>query len=122
MKYCSHCGAEIDDNAVVCPKCGCQVSPIVATDNSVSLNSSVRGLAIASLILTIIAATWPVGVILAIVAKATDKSVGKRDSKCATAALIIALIEIILAIIITIIVVMVEVAAANNNLVRLFGC
>lgn len=23
MKYCSHCGAPIDDEAVVCPKCGC---------------------------------------------------------------------------------------------------
>ena len=22
MKFCSNCGAQIDDNAVVCPKCG----------------------------------------------------------------------------------------------------
>lgn len=27
MKYCSHCGAEIADEAVVCPKCGCAVTP-----------------------------------------------------------------------------------------------
>lgn len=26
MKYCSNCGAEIADQAVVCPKCGCAVS------------------------------------------------------------------------------------------------
>lgn len=26
MKFCSHCGAEILDEAVICPKCGCQVS------------------------------------------------------------------------------------------------
>lgn len=25
MKYCSHCGAEILDEAVICPKCGCAV-------------------------------------------------------------------------------------------------
>jgi len=25
MKYCSHCGAEIMDEAVVCVKCGCAV-------------------------------------------------------------------------------------------------
>lgn len=25
MKYCSHCGNEVVDEAVVCPKCGCQV-------------------------------------------------------------------------------------------------
>ena len=23
MKYCSHCGAELLDEAIVCPKCGC---------------------------------------------------------------------------------------------------
>ena len=26
MKYCSHCGAPIDDEAVVCPHCGCATS------------------------------------------------------------------------------------------------
>lgn len=25
MKYCSHCGGELFEQAVVCPKCGCQV-------------------------------------------------------------------------------------------------
>lgn len=25
MKYCKHCGAELLDEAVVCPKCGCSV-------------------------------------------------------------------------------------------------
>ena len=25
MKYCTHCGAENDDEAVICPKCGCYV-------------------------------------------------------------------------------------------------
>lgn len=26
MKYCSNCGTEIADQAVVCPKCGCAVA------------------------------------------------------------------------------------------------
>ena len=26
MKYCSHCGKEINDEAVVCVHCGCAVS------------------------------------------------------------------------------------------------
>lgn len=26
MKFCSHCGAQIDDNAVICVKCGCSVA------------------------------------------------------------------------------------------------
>ena len=25
MKYCSHCGAQIADEAVICPSCGCAV-------------------------------------------------------------------------------------------------
>ena len=27
MKYCSHCGKEIIDEAIVCPNCGCSVHP-----------------------------------------------------------------------------------------------
>lgn len=27
MKYCSHCGAELLDQAVLCMKCGCPVQP-----------------------------------------------------------------------------------------------
>ena len=27
MKFCSTCGAELHDNAVVCVKCGCAVTP-----------------------------------------------------------------------------------------------
>ncbi|MDE6656831.1 MAG: zinc ribbon domain-containing protein [Anaeroplasmataceae bacterium] len=28
MKYCSHCGAEVNDEAVVCVKCGCSLGPV----------------------------------------------------------------------------------------------
>lgn len=27
MKFCSHCGTQIDDNAVICLKCGCPTAP-----------------------------------------------------------------------------------------------
>lgn len=26
MKYCQHCGNEVFDNAIICPKCGCSVA------------------------------------------------------------------------------------------------
>ena len=35
MKYCTHCGAEIHEEAVVCLKCGCAVetsSPVIAVE------------------------------------------------------------------------------------------
>ncbi len=28
MKYCTHCGAELADEAVICPKCGCAVGNV----------------------------------------------------------------------------------------------
>ncbi|MBQ9888681.1 MAG: NINE protein [Bacteroidales bacterium] len=37
MKFCTKCGAELHDEAVICPKCGCAVSPASnALDNSIS--------------------------------------------------------------------------------------
>ena len=28
MKYCSHCGKEINDEAVICTSCGCEIKPL----------------------------------------------------------------------------------------------
>lgn len=33
MKYCSHCGKELLDEAVVCPNCGCEVEGVKKADN-----------------------------------------------------------------------------------------
>lgn len=40
MKYCSHCGKEIMDAAVVCPGCGCAVprTPTIDDEPSTGLN------------------------------------------------------------------------------------
>lgn len=32
MKYCSHCGAEVNDEAVVCVKCGCALKSLHVCD------------------------------------------------------------------------------------------
>lgn len=50
MKYCSHCGSELLDDAVVCPKCGCAAE---SQENSVPQNQNVTasGLSIAGLVL-----------------------------------------------------------------------
>ena len=34
MKYCSTCGKELHDDAVICVNCGCQVSSIQTTKRS----------------------------------------------------------------------------------------
>ena len=57
MKYCQSCGAEVNENAVVCVKCGCSLS----SQNSPAENGGNDGLATASkvfLILGCIAQGW----------------------------------------------------------------
>lgn len=34
MKYCSKCGNELMDEAVICPKCGCPAGPVPVQNNS----------------------------------------------------------------------------------------
>ncbi len=46
MKYCSHCGTELADEAVFCPKCGCQIGNISNSSSSTAI-SDTSGLDIA---------------------------------------------------------------------------
>lgn len=34
MKYCTHCGAQLDDAAVVCPGCGCATDEFAANSSA----------------------------------------------------------------------------------------
>lgn len=55
MKYCQHCGAEINENAAICLKCGCSVQS-QDVDNSVSV-----GLVILSVFIPLFGIIyWPV--------------------------------------------------------------
>ena len=39
--FCKHCGAEINDNAVVCVKCGCAVNDSVQTTRALDPNARI---------------------------------------------------------------------------------
>lgn len=41
MKYCKHCGAEVNENAVLCVKCGCSIAE--NNDNGASGVSDKKG-------------------------------------------------------------------------------
>jgi uncharacterized membrane protein YvbJ len=46
MKYCTHCGTELNDEAVVCPSCGCPTDLYNANSGSnINTNSNNSGLA-----------------------------------------------------------------------------
>lgn len=51
MKYCSHCGQEIMDEAVICPHCGCAVAAPAAGKDEPN-----KGLNIISFLLPIVGA------------------------------------------------------------------
>lgn len=39
-KYCKHCGELIDDDCVVCPKCGKQVEQLTSNSRDIIINNS----------------------------------------------------------------------------------
>lgn len=57
MKYCSNCGEQIDEKAVVCVKCGVPVSSVssVTNENNIApVNNNKSGAATASMVLGIL--------------------------------------------------------------------
>ena len=40
MKYCKHCGSQIDDECVICPKCGKQVEELRSREQPIVINNS----------------------------------------------------------------------------------
>lgn len=79
MKYCSHCGNEVLDEAVICPKCGCSVNyGNGAQPQTQPAVDSYSGLSIAGFILSFLESL--VGLILCIVAYNEAKKTGSQKS------------------------------------------
>lgn len=59
MKFCPHCGAEVNENAIVCTKCGCEVNntkPATRENDEISV-----GLVILSVLIPLFGVIyWPV--------------------------------------------------------------
>ena len=57
MKYCSHCGEQLYDNAVICPKCGCATGYVEpsATATTQSAKTTLRTIALIFMIIGCIA-------------------------------------------------------------------
>ena len=43
MKYCSKCGQQVHDEAVVCPYCGCSISKNASVDDAPSTGFALLG-------------------------------------------------------------------------------
>ena len=64
MKYCSKCGAELHDDAVVCTQCGCQVKEMVPEES--------LGLGIAAIVFSVLGG-W-LGLLLSIIGRCVYKT------------------------------------------------
>lgn len=41
MKYCQNCGAQIDEKAIICPKCGVQATPLFISKEQKSRTTAI---------------------------------------------------------------------------------
>ena len=88
MKYCCHCGAELLDAAVVCPKCGCPVGEVKSESPSVGWN----GLTIAGFVVSFFSGI--VGLIMSIIALKQVRSSGENSKGMALAGIIISAVRL----------------------------
>ena len=90
MKYCAHCGAELLDEAAICPKCGCSAGG--STSQAQTPQNSWNGMAIAGFVLSFFFAV--VGLILSILAYKQTKQTGEKGKELALAGIIISSVSL----------------------------
>ena len=96
MKYCTHCGAEVNDEAIVCIKCGCStIKTDLQTVNKVnSLDAPSTGWAVFSFFLP------GIGAILFLVWR---KSSPKKAGSCAQGLAIATIVSAVFSTIVSIV-------------------
>lgn len=89
--YCKNCGEEIDDKAVICPKCGCQVkSSLSATVDGIQDTGSIGW--------GVLGCCAPlIGLILYLVWKDTKPKTAKMAGKGALVCVVLAVIYYVIA-------------------------
>ena len=108
MKYCIHCGNELFDEAVVCPKCGCPSS-----DQSLRVSVENNSIATAGFVLSLCSTVVPIlsilGLIFGIIGLCKSRRLNGNNRGFSIAAIIIS--SIIIAFIILILVLYISLLA-----------
>ena len=89
MKYCTHCGAELFDEAVICPKC---YSEIGETKTASTPQNKWSGLAIAGFIVSFF--NGIAGLIMSIIGLKRARSSGENGKKLALAGIVISAVHL----------------------------
>lgn len=95
MKYCKTCGAELLDEAVICPKCGSSVvdGPVTLKKNSMAIAGFVLG--IVAMIFNFYAIPAVIGLVLSIVGLIQVYKSGYNHKKLAIAGIVLSAIALV---------------------------
>lgn len=109
MKYCSNCGKEISDNAIICVHCGCAVSKAAVVEAQVK-RFNVLGLvgfiiSVVSFFVTLYGITPILGIIFSAVAmKQANNPSSPKGKGFAIAGLVLSIVALIYVIIVVLII------------------
>ena len=95
MKYCRSCGAELLDEAVICPKCGVATSEVQAASKKNSYATAGFVLSIISLFITMYGIPAVLGLIFSIIGLIQCNKGNFSNKKLAVAGIIISAIAIV---------------------------
>ncbi len=121
MKFCTHCGKEVLDDAIICPACGCSVqyegkqktTQATATPNYNVPTDTYSAMSIAGFVCSFFAVV--VGLILSIIAFNEAKRTGSQKSQSMSkAGIIISAVELGIAVFAILIWVIVLIAAISS--------
>ena len=117
MKYCRHCGNEVFDDAIICPKCGCSVDYSNRNVNPINNPSeNVSPMSLVGFILSFFSAI--AGLIVSIIAYKDAKRIGSRRSMSfSKAGIILSSISLGLSVFVGVIAVIVEVLWGIGSIV-----
>lgn len=96
MKYCTHCGAELMDEAVICPSCGCSVGQ--STTRSANQNADWNSLCIVGFIVSFFFSV--VGLILSVIGYKQVLQSGEKGKELGLAGIVISSVKLAISIII----------------------
>lgn len=92
--FCTHCGKEIDDNAVICPNCGVTTEKFKQTRPAAQQTQETNGIAVAALVCAFLVPL--VGLILGIVALVKSKQLpGQPNHGMSIAAIVIGAVMLV---------------------------
>lgn len=111
MKFCSKCGNQLVDEAVVCPKCGCPANG-TAPVTSRPVQTESNGFAIAGLICAFFIPL--LGLIFGCVGLSKSKQMNGNGRGVAIAAIVVSIIFMVLSVIIAVAVAGAAAAMANE--------